>query len=181
MDTQYMTDHMRGISIIPLRAAIDDGDGMEPHPQMDYHLHNLLYYDDQHHHVGILCLDTGDLYTYPCEGEKYIQDHMDTVNEKIARIFVDKVQSMLAAGKFERKLLFHRADQSLWDIFNMVKEYSFMHQMPRLAEYLQTTTIGITKGTMHRTPLKYNWAEYEITEQRFVDKTQKDELLTACQ
>jgi len=178
MNTEYVVKNLRGISIIHLRTAIDDGIDTVDHPQMDYHLHNLLYFDKEHKHVGALCLDRGDLYTYPCESDTYAREHFVTIIGKIAEIFVDRVQSMLAAEKYSRELLFSRESQELWDIFNIIKEYSFVSNLPRLAEYLPSCTVQLTRKQIPRPTEKYYWAEYEITEERYIEKDKVQEVLS---
>lgn len=167
METPYIIGHAAGIAIIHLRAAHLDDEIIRLHSPMDYHIHIINYFDKELEHAGALCLDTGHVQTMPCTDEKHSFDAFKELDSKLARLFVDVIDSMIKNQKYDRKLLFNRVEQPIWDYFNEVKEQSFMARMPEYVEYLSARGATIRKDTtITEEPERYKWAEITPSEER---------------
>jgi hypothetical protein len=167
MKSDYFAEKAVGITVVHLRASCREKYELFPHSPMDYHIHNLLYFDPELKHAGALCLDTNNLQTVPCPDSPYLKDAIKSLNMVMAQLFVDKIDSMIKAGNFSKEMLFNRAEQDLWDVFNRIKETTFMQNLPRLAEYLQATGASLQKEKdIIEEPDRYKWAEITLSEER---------------
>ncbi len=167
MKSDYFVDKAIGITVIHLKASYREDNELFPHSPMDYHIHNLLYYDLELKHAGALCLDTNNLQTVPCPDLSYLKDAVKNLNITLAQLFVDKIDSMIKADKFSGEALFNRTEQNLWDVFNRIKETTFIQNLPRLAEYLKATGAFLQKNKdIIEEPDRYKWAEITLSEER---------------
>ncbi|MCL1911331.1 MAG: hypothetical protein FWG13_03915, partial [Leptospirales bacterium] len=104
---------------------------------------NLLYDDKELGHIGVLCLDTNDLHTAPYEARANMLESFRQLNIYTAQFFVDKISSMLDARIFEENVLFERAEQELWDVFNEIKQETFIEKLPQLIDYLPSSRVDL--------------------------------------
>jgi hypothetical protein len=165
-ENDYFIKKSVGISVIHLRAAYYENNELHRHPSMDYHLHNLLYFNKELKYVGILCLDNNNLQTMPCADENYIYDALKTLNMSEAQFFIDVMDSMIKTNRFEEGLLFDRADQVLWDRFNEIKQKTFIGKFPELAKYLSAKRVELQEDIIIEEPEHYKWAEITFNEER---------------
>lgn len=167
MKSGYFTEKAIGITVIHLRAAYREDNEIFRHSPMDYHIHNLLYYDYELKHAGALCLDTNNLQTVPCGDTSYLKDSIKNLNMVIAQLFVDKIDSMIKTNSFNRDILFQRAEQELWDAFNHIKEATFMQNLPLMVDYLKANGASLRKDKdIIEEPDRYKWAEITLAEER---------------
>ena len=171
MEESYFIKKAVGITVIHLMASYSEDNIINLHPAMDYHLHNLLYLDDDLGHIGVLCLDTNDLQTMPYTEGSDMRHMFKDLTMDTAQFFVDKIDSMIKVGDFRHELLFDRAEQELWDKFNKIKEQTFIHKLPQLVKYLSAKGAVMPKEELDikKEPSTYKWAEISLTEERLVE------------
>lgn len=167
MKSDYFIEKSIGITVVHLRAAYREDDEIFRHSPMDYHIHNLLYFDAELKHAGALCLDTNNLQTVSCADSSYLKDSIKSLNMAMAQLFVDKIDSMIKTGSFSKEVLFYRAEQGLWDAFNRIKETTFMQNLPRMADYIKASGASLRKDKdIIEVPDSYKWAEITLSEER---------------
>ena len=133
---------------------------------MDYHLHNLLYFDQELGHIGVLCLDTNDLQTMPCAKGNDIYYMFKTLVLEMTQSFVDKMDSMIKANCFDEEILFDLSEQELWDKFNEIKRKTFVSKLSKF----KGAILQETKPEIKKEPTTYKWSEIFLTEERLLPK-----------
>jgi len=167
VDHTYFKNKAMGITVIHLRAAFREETILQRHSPMDYHLHNLIYFDRKLGHAGAVCLDTGGIQTVPCSTDDDLNDSVRRLNMTVAQLFVDRIDSMVGSRQYPDGFLFNRADQELWDIFNGIKEKTFLESLPRLAQYLNARKVAMRNDVgIKEAPDQYKWAEITLSEER---------------
>jgi hypothetical protein len=157
-----------GISVIHL-IAYSEG-GKRRVPEMDYHIHNLLYDDRELGHLGIYCLDLNDIQSAPYEPDADISDKKKLFNELnffIAQFFVDKIDSLIKIGVFDEGRWFHRAEQSLWDKFNELKQQTFIAKVTKFRATKEDD--APVNDDLNFVP--YKWAKLAIAEERLLNSS----------
>lgn len=167
----YFINNTVGISVILLRALYFEGEDMVPHTPMDYHIHILYYKNPEMDHVGALCLDTSDILLLENSGDNIISAR-NTLALDIARLFVDRIKSMMKEDKFDFGLLFNRTDQKLWDFFNEIKTRSYVNNLKGFTEMVKARTIKLIDEDEFKAKPDDTHRDFEIwiSEERLIDK-----------
>lgn len=169
MNNEYLEHKVKGIATVHLKAAYQDEGVLCSHPPMDYHLHFMLYHDTESDCIGTLCLDTGDITRRPFNRNSLRSDFKLLCSD-LVEMFVDRIDSMLKKKEFIRDLLFMREPQENWDLFNKLKEDSFLKELPRFAEYLGASNAGVSTESLEEKPEEYHWAKYTYSEERMMQE-----------
>jgi len=128
----YLIANKYGMAISFLRAYKDNIFV----PEYSYHLHFFLSYDCETDSLIIVCLDKR-MFTF-IEGYSKIVDKENRYKEldkkiiELSRDFIDQVWQNMKIGDIKEEYLFSRQDQELWDVFNSMKQNSFINAMNKL-------------------------------------------------
>jgi hypothetical protein len=184
METKYFIEKAIGISVIHLCALYKEkeSNNLAIHSPMDYHIHNLFYFDKSLKHAGGICLDTSDLQTNFCETEDYLGEAIRNINMDIAKLFIEKVDSLVKAKRYDRRNLFARSDQQLWDMFNSIKEATYIYKLKQFVDYIPANTVKLAEQSgidLDIEPdMNHKWAEVRFTEERFIKSTERNLIMS---
>lgn len=174
-DYRNLISQATGIMIIHLNAIMKEDHGWKNHSPMDYHLHVLFIKDVKTDILTAISLDTSDSTFKPLKDRK-ITELSRELAEDIARMFIDRVNTMLKIRKFDRARLFSKADSRLWDTFNHIKEETYAESLAPFADYLKTNSFSLdTKESESKGVKKYfddkqyDWANIRFSEERFLE------------
>ena len=96
---------------------------------LDYHLHLIYTNAKKDKNYSVFCLDTSDTLTSNLEYSCSSEEHVKFLTETMAELFIDKLASIVKVKSYKKELLFFKACQELWNLFNDLKETSFMEKL----------------------------------------------------
>lgn len=172
MNNDYFIQNAIGIIVTHLSTAYYENNKIQFHTPMDYHLHNLLFYDDDFKYIGVLCLDINYIQTEPYEIGDNIRDKFKKLVRSTAEFFVDKIDNMIKEKIFSKEMLFDRSPQEIWDKFNELKQDTFIYKMPQFVKYLSATGVKLHEKEFESKKNeadRYQWAEIRDTEERIIE------------
>jgi hypothetical protein len=106
-----------------------------------------------------------DLQTEPYDSNANIRKMFNNLNLIVAHFFVDKMDSMIKTGVFNEAVLFNRAEQSLWDKFNELKQQTFVAKLANFKAVKEAN--APIHDDLNFNP--YKWAQLAIAEERLLD------------
>ena len=163
-DIKYFTKNAVGITVVHLISFHNDNGKIQLNPTMDYHLHNLLYFDQELGHIGVLCLDTNELQTMSYASGNDMYYMFKTLVLEMTQFFVDKMDSMIKSDCFDENVLFDISERELWDIFNDIKRKTFVSKLSRF----KGTVLQKAEPEIKKEPTTYKWSEIFLTEERLL-------------
>ena len=173
-DINFFTQNSTGSMVIYLGSQYrDKGDDLlQHHSPLDYHLHVLFYWDEKLKNFGGICLDTFDLSIEHFERSDFNQNiEGRKIALKLARLFIDRINSALKTEQIIEEKLFNRAPAPLWTRYNEIKRTSYLDSLKRFQSYLEFTKITLKETSQKLQEIEqemYTWAQISLSEERFL-------------
>lgn len=172
MDNGFIIKHALGITVVHLEALLRESDRSERHTPADFHLHILFFSGQESHSFGAICLDTNDISVE--SGELTDRSQLvRTLSFDLARRFIDRINSCVTTGKLERETVFQRATPELWEVYNRLKEDTFVDSLRRIQVYVPFNHLQVEENdpSMVGESVKvdtedYSWARIHLSEER---------------
>ncbi len=174
MNNEYFTKNAVGIAIVHLRSIYKNGIIMTSNTTMDYHLHMLTYYNRVSKTGGVICLDTDDLQTFPCEDNNSLRDMSRQMYMHLTKVFIDKVGQMSRLNLIDEKSLFISSDDDLWIIFNSIKQETFIEGLKSNKNFIPSIQNSELRNPLTEEYMKsyddtYGWANIRLAEERIIN------------
>lgn len=162
-----IADWAIGVTVVYLQSVYRDGQNLKHHSPMDYHLH-ILIYRNPYGFIGAVCLDTSDMIVSPSKDEREISRKLSI---ELAKTFVNRVNSAMAAQRFEEAVIFDRAEPQMWDAFNRIKAQSYIKALKPFSEYTKSKSFHLAENLADLAPQEiepYEWSNIQLSEERFL-------------
>jgi len=151
----YLISNKYGIAISFLRAYVNE----QFSPEVSYHLHFFLSYDNEIDKLFILCLDTGtsfsiDKYSKLNEYDK--DTEVDNGLITLSRFFVEQIYQNRSMNVVKENIIFFRQHQKLWNAFNKMKQQFFIEAVKNLTSLKYLKPLNITPLLDTNNNIKYD-------------------------
>ena len=120
----YLISNKYGMGVSFLRAFVNK----KSSAKHSYHLHFLFSYDNTIDRLYVLCLDKGTnyiIYDYSKLSESEQNNKINESMMELSQSFIEQLYQNISINKIDKKYIFSRQDQKLWDTFNEIKEDLF--------------------------------------------------------